>query len=241
MIFKNKNKFKPFYKKFIKFRENIQNRRKILQFKKQKWNRFINFYKRRLKWYKKFKPFNQNQYLVSKYPNRYTSYKKRYKNTLLSYKTFNLYYGDLKKSTLRNKVNIVKNNNYKILSSKILELFEKRLDVVLYRSKFCHSLRSAHQIISHKKVLVNNIITKNKSRILTKGDMITIKQKDMGLIKSNIKQTELWPIPPKHLLINYKTMQIILLDIKHNNLSVIFPLIGIEPITLCLQSIHSAN
>jgi hypothetical protein len=36
MILKNKNKFRPIYKKFIKLRENLQNREKILRLKKKK-------------------------------------------------------------------------------------------------------------------------------------------------------------------------------------------------------------
>lgn len=224
MVFTNKNKYKPLYKKFIKFRENIQNRRKILKFKKQKWVKFAGFYKRKLKWYKKFKPFNQNQYVVSKYPNRYSSYKKRYKNTLISYKTLNLFYGGLSKNLLKNKVSSVKNKKIKNqnLNPKFLEIFEKRLDVILYRAKFCHSLRNAHQLISHKKILVNNKITKSKSQILNIGDIISINPKDIKLIKSNIRQSEMWPIPPKHLLINYNSMQIIFLNIKHTNLSTMF-------------------
>lgn len=97
MILTKKNKFKPLYKKFIKLRENAQNRRKVLRFKKQKWTQFIFFYKRKLRWYKKFKPQNHNRYLVSKYPNRYTAYTNRYKNTWQSYKIFSFFYGNLKK------------------------------------------------------------------------------------------------------------------------------------------------
>ena len=171
----SKNKYKPLYKKFIKLRENIQNRQKVLKFKKQKWNQFIKFYKKRLRWYKKFKPFNQYQYIVSKYPNKYTSYKKRYNNTLLFYKTFNLFYGDLKKKKL--KSNIKKKT--KVLQLKFLEVFEKRIDVILYRAKFCHSLRNAHQLIAHKKVLVNNQIIRNKSQIIHTGDIISINLKNI--------------------------------------------------------------
>jgi len=36
MLLKKKNRFKPFYKQFIKLRENLQNRKKLLQFKKKK-------------------------------------------------------------------------------------------------------------------------------------------------------------------------------------------------------------
>ena len=70
MIFKNKNRFKPLYKQFIKLKENVQNREKLLKFKKQKWEKLIQTYKKKLKQYKKFKPKDQNCYLVSKYPNK---------------------------------------------------------------------------------------------------------------------------------------------------------------------------
>ena len=36
MIFEKKNKFKPLYKQFIDLKENVQNRTKLLQFKRQK-------------------------------------------------------------------------------------------------------------------------------------------------------------------------------------------------------------
>jgi hypothetical protein len=52
MILKKKNRFKPIFKQFIKLRENIQNRQKILKFKKKKW-KFFKFYINKLKNYKK--------------------------------------------------------------------------------------------------------------------------------------------------------------------------------------------
>jgi ribosomal protein S4 len=223
MIFKKKSRFKPLYKKFIKLRENVQNRQKVLKFRKQKWSKFIVFYKRKLKWYKKFRPQNQNQYLVSKYPNRYTSYTNRYKNTLQAYKTFSLLYGSMKKRVVKNKINIIKNRKVKDVNSKFLEMFERRLDVVLYRAKFCHSLRSAHQFIVHGKILVNNRPIKSKFYELKTGDLISIDLKYLKLVESNIWQSEMWPIPPKHLLINYKTMQIVFCGIENTNLFTIFP------------------
>jgi hypothetical protein len=38
MIFQKKNKFKPFYKQLLNLGENVQNRKKILQFKKKNGN-----------------------------------------------------------------------------------------------------------------------------------------------------------------------------------------------------------
>ena len=50
-----KNKFNPIYKQLVRLRENVQNRKKLLKFKKQKWKQFIYYYKRKLKRYRKFK------------------------------------------------------------------------------------------------------------------------------------------------------------------------------------------
>lgn len=36
MVLKKKCKFRPLYKKFVLLKENVQNRKKLLQFKKQK-------------------------------------------------------------------------------------------------------------------------------------------------------------------------------------------------------------
>ena len=222
MIYKKQRKFKPFYKKLVKLRENPLNKSKLLNFKKQKWDEFIKFYKRKLKWYKRFRPQNQNIYLISKYPNRYTSYTNRYKNTLQTYKVFSLFYGYLKKRTIKNNISKLKKQKLKNINLHFLELFEKRIDVVLYRAKFCHSLRSAQQLIIHGQVLVNNKIVKSKSYLLTTGDLISIDLKHIKLIESNIRQAAMWPIPPKHLVINYKIMQIIFGNLKHTNLNTTF-------------------
>jgi ribosomal protein S4 len=219
MIRNHKNKFKPFYKKLLKLRENIQNQKKIFKFRKQKWNKFIEFYKRKLKWYKRFKPQNQKRYVVSKYPNRYTSYKNRYKTTLQAYKTFKLFYGITSKKVLKDKINFLKNKSLKNSNLEFMELFEKRLDVTLYRAKFSHSIRSAQQLIVHGKVLVNNKIIRSKSFILKTGDLISINFSDHKLIEINIGQVNIWPLPPKHLIINYKTMQIIFGNPRYTNLS----------------------
>jgi ribosomal protein S4 len=221
MIKKHKNKFKPFYKKILKLRENIQNQKKVLKFKKQKWSKFIEFYKRKLKWYKRFKPQNQKRYVVSKYPNRYTSYKNRYKNTLQAYKTFKMFYGNMCKKALKDKINFLKNKSLKNPNLEFIELFEKRLDVTLYRAKFSHSIRSAQQLIVHGKVLINNKTVKSKSYVLKAGDLISINFANNKLIEINMSQANIWPIPPKHLIINYKTMQIIFGNIKYTNLSTI--------------------
>jgi small subunit ribosomal protein S4 len=223
MILKKRNtKFKPLYKKLINLRENVLNRKKVLKFDKKKWAKFLHFYKGKLKWYRKFKPNNQDLYVVSKHPNKYTAYKKNFKNTLQAYKALKIFLGNTQKKILKNTTFKAKNNKSKNTNRIFIELLEKRLDVILYRSKFCHSIRNAQQFISQKRVIVNNKIIQSKSYNLKKGDLISIKPKYSKQFEFNIKRTNHWPIPPKHLIINYKTMQIVFGDIKNINTSTLF-------------------
>ena len=223
MFFIKKKRFKPLYKKFIKARENVQHRKKLLGFKKKKWELLVKSYiNKRLKWYKRFKPNNQHQYIVTKYPNRGTSLKKNCRDTLQSMKRFRLFYGDLRKKVIKNQIHKLIKKSFKNRNIAFIELFEKRLDTVLYRAKFCPSVRNSQQLITHGKVLVNNKETKTKSYILKPGDLVSVKSKCSAMIGKNIQQVQIWPIPPKHLLINYKTMQIIFGDTKHTNLYMLF-------------------
>jgi small subunit ribosomal protein S4 len=103
-----------------------------------------------------------------------------------------------------------------------LELFESRLDTVLYRAKFSTSVRNATQLIIHNKILVNNKLVKTKSYLLKPGDLISVDPKYFKLIDTNVQQANLWPIPPKYLTINYRTLQIIFGTFKNTNLSMNF-------------------
>lgn len=220
--FKKKTKYKPLYKKFIRLYENVQNREKLLEFKKNKWEILINRYKQSLKWYRKYKPKNQNQYTVSKYPNRGTSYKKRYRDTQSILKRVRLMYGDLGKRWVKKHINYLVKKNYKKNVILFLKSFEERLDVVLYRAKFCPSIWNAQQLIIHGKVLVNNKEINSKSYKLQLGDLISIKLEAYGFIEINICYATLWPLVPKHLTVKYRTLQIIFGNIKDTNLSTMF-------------------
>ena len=216
MLFKKKNRYKPSYKIIIKLRENVQNKTKLFKFKKQKWQKFLNFLKKKIKPYKKYRPQDQNIYLVSKYPVKGLYYKKRFKNSITAIKRFSYFYGGV----LKNKIKkLISHKNLR--NNLFLENFEKRIDVVLFRSKFCISIRNSRQLISHGKVSINNNIIKDKSYVLKRGDFISINKKDYKLIKNNLLcnliNNNFWPIPPKYLTINYKTMQIIFGHIKNIN------------------------
>jgi small subunit ribosomal protein S4 len=66
------------------------------------------------------------------------------------------------------------NHKNKKINLLFLEIFEKRLDVILYRSKFSPTLKNARQLIFHGIVSVNNKTIKIKSFKLKPGDLIKI-------------------------------------------------------------------
>lgn len=187
MLFENVNRFKPLYKQFIELRENIQNRKKVFRFKKKKWVKFIESYTQKLKRYRRFKPKDQVRYLVSRYPSRGLSYKTRCKNNLFGLKRFRLFHGGLAASRVKILVKVAFKSKCKKVSSLLLELFERRLDTVLYRSKFAFSVRNARQLILHGKIFVNNKCIQTKSYMLSPGDIITIPFTSFKVIKANIR------------------------------------------------------
>ena len=216
MIIKTKNKSRPVYKPLLNLNENIQNRNKLLKFKKKKWEKLINIYKKKLKLYKKIKPKDQAQYLISRYPSLNFSYKKQYGNTLKEIKKFKLAYGGLLNKTLQ----ILFKNNFKTISHiDFLKIFESRLDVTLYRSRFGPNIKFIRQLIYQGNVFVNNNKVIIKSFLLTPGDVIKIKLKQGRLLEDSSRKSDNWPVCPKHLVVNYRTMQIVFSSLKNNNLS----------------------
>lgn len=189
MFFKKKNRFKPLYKQFIELRENTQNRKKFLKLKKKKWKFSVQNYEWKLKKYRKFKPRDQARYLVSSYPTKSLSYQSRTKNNLRVLKMFKLFYGGISKNYMKKQIKVILKKKHQKISLLFLELFERRLDTILYRSKFGLSMRNARQLILHGKIFVNKNPIKINSHILSFGDIITINPKDFKLIKTNVQQS----------------------------------------------------
>ena len=210
-------KSKPFYKQFLKLRQNVQNRSKIFKFNKQKWKTFQLHSKRQLKFYKRFKLKDTIKLTVTRFNNRGNSLKKHFKNSLNKKKVFSLFYGGLKQKYFKKNFNIINKTKRKKISNlnnykhNLLRFFESRLDVILYRAKFSLNIKSARQLIKHGHILVNNSVIKSYSHILKTNDLIEIKPniKSRNLIKNNIDKSNFWPIPPKYLIINYNNLQII--------------------------------
>ena len=104
----------------------------------------------------------------------------------------------------------------------MLFYFEKRLDTILYRAKFCFSIKQAQQLILQKKVLVNGETITYKNYLLKPGDTISINKKFYEMIIYNVVNINFWPMPPKYLMINYKNLEIVLLDLNTDCFSSLF-------------------
>jgi small subunit ribosomal protein S4 len=94
----------------------------------------------------------------------------------------------------------------------------------MYRANFTLSIKEASQLILHGHVLVNGVPIKTKSYILKMNDLIEIAYnlKSRALIKRSLDRSNFWPIPPKHLLVNYKTLQILFVYVQGSNLMPVF-------------------
>ena len=225
----HKKRYKPFYKQFLRLRKNIQDRPKLFKFKKQKWSRFQQYSKNQLKFYKRFRVRDQFQLSVSRFASRGNSFQKKFKTNLYERKTFSLFYGKLKRKYLKKHIlRFVKTkpslNSSKDFRYDVLRFFESRLDTVLYRANFSLSIKGASQLILHGHVLVNGAVVRTKSYILESNDLVEIayNKKSRALVKKNLDRSNFWPIPPKHLLINFRTLQILFVYSKQSNLMPIF-------------------
>ena len=219
MTTKKFNRYKPLYKKFISLRNNISYNQKILKFNKKKWQKLIFFLKRTTKTRNKiYKFFDFNLYFISKFS---TVFKKQHKYNLQTKQKLSLFYGGLTKKYMKKltKVDLEKNK-----AKSLMYGLENRLDTILYRSHFSSSLRTSRQLISHGQILINKKQIKNSSYKVQPGDSITVSPKIKFLIKFNLGNSSLWPLPPKNLCINYKTLQIIYIEnINRVSLSTYFP------------------
>jgi small subunit ribosomal protein S4 len=63
-------------------------------------------------------------------------------------------------------------------------LMERRLDVILLRSKISPSMRELHQFIQHGHFFVNESLVKKPSFLLKKNDLIKVKSNSIEFIKN---------------------------------------------------------
>lgn len=226
-----KCRYRPLYKELINLKKNVQNRTKMLGFKKKKWQKFIEYSEKAMHTKTQlFRCYDQSCYYVSRSQVRF---KWNHKNTTRIKKQFNIFYGHLLNKYIKMQVystmkkRRVSNEKSWILSKIFISSFEKRLDTILYRSYFAYSMRHAKQLISHNHIKINGKTINTSSYQVKNGDLIDLakKKKIVSGIRDKISGNyHIWPIPSKHLQINYRTYQIILIENSNvDSLIILFP------------------
>lgn len=191
-----------------------------MKFRKKKWQKF----QRLISKFRKKKFFDPISYFLFNFKNFFS---RKFKYNLQNKQRLSFFYGKLRKSCLKKLVKSTL-KEFKSLDTHATILFikklETRLDTALYRTHFSYSFKNARQLISHKKIYVNNKIVQYNSYLLKKGDLITLDRDIFEFVLSNIWKSKIWPIPPKHFYINYKTLQILVIeDINYTNCLIYYP------------------
>lgn len=63
----------------------------------------------------------------------------------------------------------------------LLQLLESRLDNTVFRLGIAPTRRAARQLVTHKHIVVNGVVTNIPSCILSPGDIVTVRGKSQGL------------------------------------------------------------
>nr|QYC61854.1 ribosomal protein S4 [Actinocyclus sp. mgcode 4] len=209
---KKKLRFKLKYKTFKKLKTIIFNRKlyKNLNIKK-------NIYT--LKKYR----INQNLVFYNLYFPYEFFFKNYYKSGLITKQKFSYFYGSIKLKTLKKNIEVFKTKVKKLNISNFFhrnlfffELFESRIDSILYRTYFVLNFKQVKFLICNKNIKVNNNIIKNSFFIIKKGDLITFSERCLNVLKKNVLNNLKFEFIPKNLEINYKTFQILYLNNFNN-------------------------
>jgi ribosomal protein S4 len=108
-----------------------------------------------------------------------------FQKLLKEQKKITLFYGNLSKKEFQKIVNQAKKYPGYFYRN-FFSLIEKRLDVILYRCGFAKTICLARQLITHKKILINNKLTTTPSYNVQPGDCISVRPKYKDSISKNL-------------------------------------------------------
>ena len=163
--------------------------------------------------------FPQNRNRNVSFTNLYFPYSfffnRSYKNLLTNKQKFSCFYGSTSEKSLKKKFQISSRrlklanlSNIHHRNIVFIEMFENRLDTILYRTYFVLNFKQARQLILHNHILVNSKRTKNFFRFIKVGDFISVSAQCHTLIRKNITESLKFEFLPTNLEINYRTFQI---------------------------------
>ena len=142
-------------------------------------------------WGRPKSPFNLRKYRPGQHGQKHTGKLSDYGVQLHAKQKLKGYYGNLNERQFRNcyKEAIRQKGDS---GENLIALLERRLDTIVYRSKFVPTVFAARQFINHGHVKVNGKRVNISSYRVTEGDIIEVKDKskEMAIVVEAMKSQE---------------------------------------------------
>ena len=142
-------------------------------------------------WGRPKSPFNLRKYRPGQHGQKHTGKLSDYGVQLHAKQKLKGYYGNLNERQFRNcyKEAIRQKGDS---GENLIALLERRLDTIVYRSKFVPTVFAARQFINHGHVKVNGKRVNIASYRVTEGDVIEVKDKskEMAIVVEAMKSQE---------------------------------------------------
>jgi len=142
-------------------------------------------------WGRPKSPFNLRKYRTGQHGQKHTGKLSDYGVQLNAKQKLKGYYGNLNERQFRNcyKEAIRQKGDS---GENLIAILERRLDTIVYRSKFVPTVFAARQFINHGHVKVNGKRVNIASCLLKEGDVVEVKDKskEMALVVESMKSQE---------------------------------------------------
>ena len=142
-------------------------------------------------WGRPKSPFNLRKYRPGQHGQKHTGKLSDYGVQLNAKQKLKGYYGNLNERQFRNcyKEAIRQKGDS---GENLIAILERRLDTIVYRSKFVPTVFAARQFINHGHVKVNGKRVNIASCLLKEGDVVEVKDKskEMALVVESLKSQE---------------------------------------------------
>lgn len=126
------------------------------------------------------KAFERRKYGPGQHgPSRRRKQKSEYANQLMEKQKAKYTYGVLERQFRNTFVMATKKKG--VTGEVLLQLLEARLDNTVYRLGLSNTRRGARQLVGHKHILLNGVVTNIPSCQLRPGDVVSVRGKSKGL------------------------------------------------------------
>ena len=180
----NRTRYQSYYR--YKNIINVNKNAKLQEFYNIR-NRFI-FYKKPFNFRRLMRRFRNMKWMIAKFKMVprilfYPSLFKKHNYIFKKKQQLKIFYGKISEKKFKKIVLKSKNSSKTLDNSSYFNIIETRLDMLLYRAKFLPTIFSCNQLLTHKKILINNnIITNNTAYPIKQGDFISLKKDYWGNI-----------------------------------------------------------